>query len=136
MGQEVPYLAKGDSVKLGCPYALEPEDYSPSSLGIKWIQLSPDPVHPDHGVIINLPLLAVRKSWVIFPSATDSLGNADPAHAPHQCQPLAACYAQPTGELAQTQTSTCPGCVHLYYTPSSASPILLYLVSPSRAGAG
>ncbi|XP_019342537.2 V-set and immunoglobulin domain-containing protein 8 [Alligator mississippiensis] len=46
-GREVLYLAKGETVKLGCPYTLEPEDNGSGALGIEWIQLSPDTVHPD-----------------------------------------------------------------------------------------
>uniref|UniRef100_A0A8C8B5J7 V-set and immunoglobulin domain containing 8 n=2 Tax=Neoaves TaxID=3078114 RepID=A0A8C8B5J7_9STRI len=48
-GREVLYLAKGDSVKLGCPYVLEPEDNGPQGVGIEWIQITPDqPAHSLH----------------------------------------------------------------------------------------
>ncbi|XP_007129675.1 V-set and immunoglobulin domain-containing protein 8 [Physeter macrocephalus] len=41
--QEVLHLAEGDSVKLGCPYILDPEDYGPNALGIEWMQVNPEP---------------------------------------------------------------------------------------------
>ncbi|XP_067169666.1 V-set and immunoglobulin domain-containing protein 8 [Apteryx mantelli] len=47
-GREVLYLAKGDSVKLGCPYVLEPEDNGPQDLGIEWIQITPERKDPEN----------------------------------------------------------------------------------------
>ncbi|XP_014817381.1 PREDICTED: V-set and immunoglobulin domain-containing protein 8 isoform X2 [Calidris pugnax] len=47
-GREVLYLAKGDSVKLGCPYVLEPEDNGPQGLGIEWIQITPERTGPEN----------------------------------------------------------------------------------------
>ncbi|XP_015994661.1 V-set and immunoglobulin domain-containing protein 8 isoform X2 [Rousettus aegyptiacus] len=47
-GQEVLYLAEGDSVKLGCPYILDPEDYGPSGLDIEWMQVNSDPSHREN----------------------------------------------------------------------------------------
>uniref|UniRef100_A0A8C3NFN3 Ig-like domain-containing protein n=1 Tax=Geospiza parvula TaxID=87175 RepID=A0A8C3NFN3_GEOPR len=47
-GREVLYLAKGDSVKLGCPYVLEPEDNGPQGVGIEWIQISPERPSPEN----------------------------------------------------------------------------------------
>lgn len=49
-GQEVLYLAEGDSVKLGCPYILDPEDYGPSGLDIEWMQVNSDPSHRENVV--------------------------------------------------------------------------------------
>uniref|UniRef100_A0A8C3HCU3 V-set and immunoglobulin domain containing 8 n=1 Tax=Chrysemys picta bellii TaxID=8478 RepID=A0A8C3HCU3_CHRPI len=36
------YLAQGDSVRLGCPYILEPEDNGPTNLDIVWTMVNPD----------------------------------------------------------------------------------------------
>uniref|UniRef100_A0A8C3QK67 V-set and immunoglobulin domain containing 8 n=1 Tax=Cyanoderma ruficeps TaxID=181631 RepID=A0A8C3QK67_9PASS len=47
-GREVLYLAKGDSVKLGCPYVLEPEDNGPQGVGIEWIQIQPERPGPEN----------------------------------------------------------------------------------------
>ncbi|XP_031467281.1 V-set and immunoglobulin domain-containing protein 8 [Phasianus colchicus] len=47
-GREVLYLAKGDSVKLGCPYVLEPEDNGPQGVGIEWIQITPERTGPEN----------------------------------------------------------------------------------------
>ncbi|XP_010565237.1 PREDICTED: V-set and immunoglobulin domain-containing protein 8 [Haliaeetus leucocephalus] len=47
-GREVLYLAKGDSVKLGCPYVLEPEDNGPQGVGIEWIQITPERPGPEN----------------------------------------------------------------------------------------
>ncbi|XP_076215983.1 V-set and immunoglobulin domain-containing protein 8 isoform X2 [Aptenodytes patagonicus] len=47
-GREVLYLAKGDSVKLGCPYILEPEDNGPQGVGIEWIQTTPERTGPEN----------------------------------------------------------------------------------------
>uniref|UniRef100_A0A674GQV5 Ig-like domain-containing protein n=1 Tax=Taeniopygia guttata TaxID=59729 RepID=A0A674GQV5_TAEGU len=47
-GREVLYLAKGDSVKLGCPYVLEPEDAGPQGVGIEWIQITPERPGPEN----------------------------------------------------------------------------------------
>nr|XP_031362743.1 V-set and immunoglobulin domain-containing protein 8-like [Lonchura striata domestica] len=47
-GREVLYLAKGDSVKLGCPYVLEPEDVGPQGVGIEWIQITPERPGPEN----------------------------------------------------------------------------------------
>lgn len=49
-GREVLYLAKGDSVKLGCPYVLEPEDNGPQGVGIEWIQITPERPSPENVV--------------------------------------------------------------------------------------
>lgn len=49
-GREVLYLAKGDSVKLGCPYVLEPEDNGPQGVGIEWIQITPERTGPENVV--------------------------------------------------------------------------------------
>ncbi|XP_051497304.1 V-set and immunoglobulin domain-containing protein 8 isoform X2 [Apus apus] len=46
-GREVLHLAKGDSVKLGCPYVLEPEDNGPQGVGIEWIQITPERPGPE-----------------------------------------------------------------------------------------
>ncbi|XP_059944299.1 V-set and immunoglobulin domain-containing protein 8 [Mesoplodon densirostris] len=43
--QEVLQVAEGDSVRLGCPYILDPEDDGPNALGIEWKQVNPDPSH-------------------------------------------------------------------------------------------
>ncbi|KAJ7307429.1 hypothetical protein JRQ81_009447 [Phrynocephalus forsythii] len=47
-GREVVYLAKGDSVKLGCPYELEPQDHGPNGLDIEWTRLNSDPTGLDN----------------------------------------------------------------------------------------
>lgn len=54
-GREVLYLAKGDSVKLGCPYVLEPEDNGPQGLGIEWIQINPQQPSPENVVSVTCP---------------------------------------------------------------------------------
>lgn len=54
-GREVLYLAKGDSVKLGCPYVLEPEDNGPQGLGIEWIQITPERTSPENVVSVTGP---------------------------------------------------------------------------------
>ncbi|XP_059780335.1 V-set and immunoglobulin domain-containing protein 8 [Balaenoptera ricei] len=41
--QEILNVAEGDSIKLGCPYILDPEDYGPNGLGIEWMQVNPEP---------------------------------------------------------------------------------------------
>ncbi|XP_051631463.1 V-set and immunoglobulin domain-containing protein 8 [Manacus candei] len=46
-GREELYLAQGDSVKLGCPYVLEPEDHGPQGVGIEWIQITPEQPGPE-----------------------------------------------------------------------------------------
>ncbi|XP_027558908.1 V-set and immunoglobulin domain-containing protein 8 [Neopelma chrysocephalum] len=46
-GREELYLAQGDSVKLGCPYVLEPEDNGPQGVGIEWIQITPEQPGPE-----------------------------------------------------------------------------------------
>nr|XP_020658094.1 V-set and immunoglobulin domain-containing protein 8 [Pogona vitticeps] len=50
-GREVLYLAKGDSVKLRCPYELEPQDHGPNGLDIEWTQLNSDPTNLDHVIL-------------------------------------------------------------------------------------
>ncbi|XP_063002351.1 V-set and immunoglobulin domain-containing protein 8-like [Elgaria multicarinata webbii] len=50
-GREVIYLAKGDSVKLGCPYELEPQDHGPNGLDIEWTQVNSDPTNLDNVVL-------------------------------------------------------------------------------------
>lgn len=52
-GREVLHLAKGDSVKLGCPYVLEPEDNGPQGLGIEWIQITPERPGPENVVSVT-----------------------------------------------------------------------------------
>lgn len=60
-GQEVLYLAEGDSVRLGCPYILDPEDYGPNGLDIEWMQLNSDPSHRENVVSVGLRVpLTVR----------------------------------------------------------------------------
>ena len=54
-GREVLYLAKGDSVKLGCPYVLEPEDNGPQGVGIEWIQITPKRTGPENVVSFTCP---------------------------------------------------------------------------------
>lgn len=54
-GREVLYLAKGDSVKLGCPYVLEPEDNGPQGVGIEWIQITPERTGPENVVSVGSP---------------------------------------------------------------------------------
>ena len=54
-GREVLYLAKGDSVKLGCPYVLEPEDNGPQGVGIEWIQITPERTGPENVVSVARP---------------------------------------------------------------------------------
>ncbi|XP_044304310.1 V-set and immunoglobulin domain-containing protein 8-like [Varanus komodoensis] len=60
-GREVIYLAKGDSVKLGCPYELEPHDQDLDDLDIEWTQMNSDPTNLDnvilsyHGQQVNFP---------------------------------------------------------------------------------
>uniref|UniRef100_A0A452IRX1 Ig-like domain-containing protein n=1 Tax=Gopherus agassizii TaxID=38772 RepID=A0A452IRX1_9SAUR len=41
-GQQVLYLAQGDSVRLGCPYILEPQDNGPTNLDIIWTMVNPE----------------------------------------------------------------------------------------------
>ncbi|TEA38028.1 hypothetical protein DBR06_SOUSAS27910020, partial [Sousa chinensis] len=41
--KEVLNLAEGDSVRLNCPYILDPEDSGSDALGIEWIQVNPEP---------------------------------------------------------------------------------------------
>ncbi|XP_061041831.1 V-set and immunoglobulin domain-containing protein 8 [Eubalaena glacialis] len=41
--KETLQVAEGDSVKLGCPYTLDPEDYGPNGLGIEWMQVNAEP---------------------------------------------------------------------------------------------
>lgn len=55
-GREVLYLAKGDSVKLGCPYVLEPEDNGPQGVGIEWIQITPERTGPENVVSVGHPV--------------------------------------------------------------------------------
>ncbi|XP_053134039.1 V-set and immunoglobulin domain-containing protein 8 [Hemicordylus capensis] len=50
-GREVIYLAQGESVKLGCPYELEPEDQGPNGLDIEWTQLNADPTSLDSVIL-------------------------------------------------------------------------------------
>ncbi|XP_039222130.1 V-set and immunoglobulin domain-containing protein 8 [Crotalus tigris] len=46
-GREILYLAKGESVKLGCPFELEPQDEGPNDLDIEWTQMNADPTNLD-----------------------------------------------------------------------------------------
>uniref|UniRef100_A0ACB8G7T6 Uncharacterized protein n=1 Tax=Sphaerodactylus townsendi TaxID=933632 RepID=A0ACB8G7T6_9SAUR len=62
-GREVIYLAKGDSVKLGCPYELEPEDNGPNSLDIEWTQMNSDPTSLDHVILIYQDQQVVRPGY-------------------------------------------------------------------------
>ncbi|XP_059991472.1 V-set and immunoglobulin domain-containing protein 8 isoform X2 [Lagenorhynchus albirostris] len=41
--KEVLNLAEGDSVRLNCPYILDPEDSGSDELGIEWMQVNPEP---------------------------------------------------------------------------------------------
>lgn len=41
-GQQALYLAQGDSVRLGCPYILDPEDNGPNNLDIIWTMVNPN----------------------------------------------------------------------------------------------
>ncbi|XP_033270181.1 V-set and immunoglobulin domain-containing protein 8 [Orcinus orca] len=41
--KEVLNLAEGDSVRLNCPYILDPEDSGSDALGIEWMQVNPEP---------------------------------------------------------------------------------------------
>ncbi|XP_007461348.1 PREDICTED: V-set and immunoglobulin domain-containing protein 8 [Lipotes vexillifer] len=41
--KEILNVAEGDSVRLNCPYILDPEDYGPNGLGIEWMQVNPEP---------------------------------------------------------------------------------------------
>uniref|UniRef100_A0A8D2JFY8 Ig-like domain-containing protein n=1 Tax=Varanus komodoensis TaxID=61221 RepID=A0A8D2JFY8_VARKO len=50
-GREVIYLAKGDSVKLGCPYELEPHDQDLDDLDIEWTQMNSDPTNLDNVIL-------------------------------------------------------------------------------------
>ncbi|XP_032090193.1 V-set and immunoglobulin domain-containing protein 8 [Thamnophis elegans] len=50
-GREVIYLAKGESVKLGCPFELEPQDDGPSDLDIEWTQMNADPTNLDNVIL-------------------------------------------------------------------------------------
>ena len=43
-------MAEGDSIKLGCPYILDPEDYGPNGLGIEWMQVNPEPSRQENVV--------------------------------------------------------------------------------------
>ncbi|XP_058932985.1 V-set and immunoglobulin domain-containing protein 8 [Kogia breviceps] len=67
--QEVLNLAEGDSVRLGCPYILDPEDYGPNALGIEWMQVNPEPSRQENVLLSyrdkrvnhgNLPSLQQR----------------------------------------------------------------------------
>nr|XP_056709880.1 V-set and immunoglobulin domain-containing protein 8-like [Euleptes europaea] len=69
-GREVIYLAKGDSIKLGCPYELEPEDNGPNTLDIEWTQLNADPTNLDHVCCSLVPahqILSYQDQQVIRP---------------------------------------------------------------------
>ncbi|XP_007437816.1 V-set and immunoglobulin domain-containing protein 8 [Python bivittatus] len=50
-GREVIYLAKGESVKLGCPFELEPQDDGPNDLDIEWTQMNADPTNLDNVIL-------------------------------------------------------------------------------------
>ncbi|XP_032992101.1 V-set and immunoglobulin domain-containing protein 8-like [Lacerta agilis] len=50
-GREVVYLAEGESIKLGCPYELEPQDHGPSDLDIEWTQMNSDPTNLDNVIL-------------------------------------------------------------------------------------
>ncbi|XP_067584395.1 V-set and immunoglobulin domain-containing protein 8 isoform X1 [Pseudorca crassidens] len=41
--KEVLNVAEGDSVRLNCPYILDPEDSGSDALGIEWMQVNPEP---------------------------------------------------------------------------------------------
>ncbi|XP_060116514.1 V-set and immunoglobulin domain-containing protein 8-like [Heteronotia binoei] len=69
-GREVIYLAKGDSVKLGCPYELEPEDNGPNALDIEWTQMNSDPTSLDNVCCSLVPahqILSYQGQQVIRP---------------------------------------------------------------------
>nr|XP_014425117.1 V-set and immunoglobulin domain-containing protein 8 [Pelodiscus sinensis] len=59
-GQQTLYLAQGDSVKLGCPYVLEPEDNGAEDLDIIWTMMNTDQ---------KLPLLISQDQKVRYGSA-------------------------------------------------------------------
>uniref|UniRef100_A0A8C8SEB4 V-set and immunoglobulin domain containing 8 n=1 Tax=Pelusios castaneus TaxID=367368 RepID=A0A8C8SEB4_9SAUR len=59
-GQQVLYLARGDSVRLGCPYVLDPEDNGPNDLDIEWTLVSP--VH-------RLPFLTYQGHQIVYGNA-------------------------------------------------------------------
>uniref|UniRef100_A0A674IKR6 V-set and immunoglobulin domain containing 8 n=1 Tax=Terrapene triunguis TaxID=2587831 RepID=A0A674IKR6_9SAUR len=59
-GQQVLYLAQGDSVRLGCPYILEPEDNGPTNLDIIWTMVNPDQ---------RLPFLTYQDQRIRYGSA-------------------------------------------------------------------
>ncbi|XP_061462705.1 V-set and immunoglobulin domain-containing protein 8-like [Rhineura floridana] len=50
-GREAIYLAKGESIKLGCPFELEPQDHGPNSLDIEWTQMNSDPTNLDSVIL-------------------------------------------------------------------------------------
>uniref|UniRef100_A0A8C3HCX2 V-set and immunoglobulin domain containing 8 n=1 Tax=Chrysemys picta bellii TaxID=8478 RepID=A0A8C3HCX2_CHRPI len=52
-------MAQGDSVRLGCPYILEPEDNGPTNLDIVWTM-----VNPDQRLYGSAPGLQQRVSFV------------------------------------------------------------------------
>nr|XP_028566809.1 V-set and immunoglobulin domain-containing protein 8-like [Podarcis muralis] len=65
-GQDVIYLPKGESVKLGCPFASDPEDDTPDNgWDIEWKQVKPGP-HPQ-----DYPLLSYHDNRVIYPGPPD-----------------------------------------------------------------
>ncbi|XP_034280344.1 V-set and immunoglobulin domain-containing protein 8 isoform X2 [Pantherophis guttatus] len=69
-GREIIYLAKGESVKLGCPFELEPQDDGPNDLDIEWTQMNADPTNLDNVCCSLLPahqILSYQAQQVIHP---------------------------------------------------------------------
>ncbi|XP_061462507.1 V-set and immunoglobulin domain-containing protein 8-like isoform X2 [Rhineura floridana] len=65
-GQKVIYLPKGESAKLGCPFASDPEDNTPDNdWDIEWKQVKPGPNPQDH------PLLGYHGNRVVYPGPPD-----------------------------------------------------------------
>ncbi|XP_063002352.1 V-set and immunoglobulin domain-containing protein 8-like [Elgaria multicarinata webbii] len=78
-GQKIIYLPKGETVKLGCPFASDPEDNTPDSdWDIEWQQVRPGP-HPQSN-----RLLGYHDHQVIYPGPPDyrqrvGFTSADPS---------------------------------------------------------
>ncbi|XP_058016728.1 V-set and immunoglobulin domain-containing protein 8-like [Ahaetulla prasina] len=70
-GREIIYLAKGESVKLGCPFELEPQDDGPNDLDIEWTQMNADPTNLDNVQCCSLlpahQILSYQGQQVIHP---------------------------------------------------------------------
>ncbi|XP_070622494.1 V-set and immunoglobulin domain-containing protein 8-like [Erythrolamprus reginae] len=88
-GREVIYLAKGESVKLWCPFELEPQDDGPSELDIEWTQMNTDPTNLDNVQCCSLlpahQILSYQGHQVIHPGyqylyPRGGSGNQDAGH--------------------------------------------------------